>query len=231
MKVRLSSSKMDLVDGCPYKAYLQGVLRIEPVTKSSALVHGSVWHKIMEEFYTHVKTFGWDDVSGAIFAAGKAAKEEWITYQEKYNLYMDYRDFQTEMLMLTRYIETYSQSDEGFLEVISTEEKFELPLRVKSYNKDVSEITYTGVIDLRCKMNGLPWLVDHKTTSGSISREADKLGRSIQFIGYAWAERQLYAEAEGFMANFAGCSSGKRKTEPGELRISSSSGILNYSLT
>jgi hypothetical protein len=203
---------MDLVDDCPYKVYLSNILGIESVTKSSALVHGSVWHKIMEVFYGYIKKNGWSDVSGAIYASGKAAKDEWLDYATRYQLYEDYRNFQTEMEMLTSYISNYSVSDEGFLDIIATEEKFELLFPILSYNTSIiEEITYSGIIDLRCRINGMPWLIDHKTTAGNISKEASKLNRSIQFIGYSWAENILYNEAEGFLANFAGCSSRKKK--------------------
>ena len=126
---------------------------------------------------------------------------------------MDYRNFQTEMEMLVAYITEYNISDEGFLEVTSVEEKFELTLpgNVMVLGDLVDEIIYSGTIDLRCKIAGTPWLIDHKTTAGNITTEANKLNRSLQFIGYAWGEKELYGEAEGFMANFAGCSSRKKK--------------------
>ena len=210
MKIRLSHSKRQTLKECPYKLFLQqqGIISN---TKSSALVHGSAWHLIMETFYEYIKDHGWGDVSGAVFACGVKTKEFWAEEQIKYKLWVDYRNFQTEMEMLTSYIGTYNQSDEGFLEVTSIEEKFELLMPVNPIFQSVEEITYSGVIDLRCKISGVPWLVDHKTTAGSVTTESNKLNRSLQFIGYAWGEKKLYGEAEGFMANFAGCKSRKKK--------------------
>jgi hypothetical protein len=44
-----------------------------------------------------------------------------------------------------------------------------------------------------------------------MQRVADNLNRSFQFIGYAYLERQKYAEAEGVIANIAKCSARKKK--------------------
>ncbi len=213
MKIRLSNSKRDTLKSCPYKLFLQqqGIISTK---KSSALIHGSAWHLIMETFYGHIKEHGWGDVSGAVFACGVAAKDFWAEEQAKYDIWMDYRNLQTEMEMLVEYIATYNPSDEGFIEVLAIEEKFELILPLDpglQGDSDVEEITYSGVIDLRCKISGIPWLVDHKTTAGSVTTEANKLNKSMQFIGYSWGEKQIYGEAEGFLANFAGCSSRKKK--------------------
>ena len=174
MKIRLSHSKRQTLKECPYKLFLQqqGIISN---TKSSALVHGSAWHLIMETFYEYIKDHGWGDVSGAVFACGVKTKEFWAEEQIKYKLWVDYRNFQTEMEMLTSYIGTYNQSDEGFLEVTSIEEKFELLMPVNPIFQSVEEITYSGVIDLRCKISGVPWLVDHKTTAGSVTTESNKL--------------------------------------------------------
>ena len=213
MKVRLSHSKMQTCKVCPYKLFLeqQG---LSSTKKSSALIHGSAWHLILETFYNYVKENGWSDVGGAVFACGAAAKKFWEEESMKGEIWMDYRNLETEMEMLLQYIGHYT-SDEGFLEVVATEEKVEqiMPLHpgVNNASGEVEEITYSGIIDLRCKLSGTPWLVDHKTTAGSVSTEANKLNRSLQFIGYAWLEQQIYGESEGFMANFAGCSSRKKK--------------------
>lgn len=213
MKVRLSHSKRQTCKTCPYKLFLQQQ-GITGTRKSSALIHGSAWHLILETFYNHVKVNGWADVGGAIFACGSKAKEFWAKESEKGEIWMDYRNLQTEMDMLLQYIDNYS-TDEGFLEVTATEEKVErlIPLlpAINPAGGLVEEITYSGIIDLRCKLSGTPWLVDHKTTAGSVSTEANKLNRSLQFIGYSWLEQQIYGESEGFMANFAGCSSRKKK--------------------
>ncbi len=212
MKIRLSSSKRATLRDCPYKLYLQQQ-GLTSTKKSSALIHGSAWHCILETLYNHIQVKGWEDVEGAVLACGAAAKAFWVQEMEKSDIWMDYRDLQTEMEMLLLYMNHYT-NDEGFLEVISTEEKFELlaPLSKLVQNEGlVEEITYSGIIDLRCKLSGVPWLVDHKTTAGSITNEANKLNRSLQFIGYAWGEKQVYGEAEGFMANFAGCSCRKKK--------------------
>lgn len=210
MKIRLSSSKISSILSCPYKTYLGQ--KFEPIKKSSALLHGSIWHKIMEVYYSHVRDSGYQDISGAILAAGAAAKAEWVKAYDAYDIWEDYRDFQTEMEMLTQYIATYKETEE-LLEVVGVEEKFEIliPVSQKAQEMGVEEITYSGIIDLRCKMNGISWLIDHKTTSMSPTKEAEKLNRSLQFIGYAYAERELYGEAEGFISNFASCSSRKKK--------------------
>jgi len=212
MKIRLSSSKRATLRDCPYKLYLQQQ-GLTSTKKSSALIHGSAWHCILETLYNYIQAKGWEDVEGAVLACGTAAKAFWVQEMEKSDIWMDYRDLQTEMEMLLLYLNHYT-NDEGFLEVVSTEEKFELlaPLSKLVQNEGlVEEITYSGVIDLRCNLNGVPWLVDHKTTAGSITTEANKLNRSLQFIGYSWGEKQVYGEAEGFMANFAGCSCRKKK--------------------
>lgn len=208
MKIRLSSSKRSTLKNCPYRLFLEQ-LGITPVKKSSALIHGSAWHTILETFYQYIKDNGWDNMPGAVYACGVEAKKFWAKEQKKSDIWMDYRNFQTEMEMLMKYIATYS--DEGFLEVTAVEEKFECLVPLDTYHKEIKEITYSGVIDLRCKISGIPWLVDHKTTSGSVPSEANKLNRSLQFIGYSWGEQQIYGETEGFMANFAGCSSKKKK--------------------
>jgi len=212
MKIRLSSSKRSTLRDCPYKLFLQQQ-GLKSTKKSSALIHGSAWHVIQETLYEHIKVKGWGDIEGAVLACGVAAKAFWVDEMTKSDIWMDYRDLTTEMEMLLLYMNHYA-SDEGFLEVVSTEEKFELVVPLSQLLIDeglVEEITYSGVIDLRCKINGIPWLVDHKTTAGSITTEANKLNRSLQFIGYAWGEQEIYGEAEGFMANFAGCSCRKKK--------------------
>ena len=212
MKIRLSNSKRQTLRDCPYKLYLQQQ-GLTSTKKSSALIHGSCWHLILETLYNHISEHGWQDTEGAVLACGNKAKEFWAQAYTESEIWQDYRDLSTEMEMLLEYMNN-DTSDEGFLEVTSTEEKFELllpPSKHLTKSPLIEEVTYSGIIDLRCKINGTPWLVDHKTTAGSVSTEANKLNRSLQFIGYAWGESQIHGEAEGFMANFAGCSCRKKK--------------------
>jgi len=211
MKIRLSNSKIDSGEACMYKLYLESLRKIVPRAKSSALLHGSAWHVIMEHFYKHIKANGWNDTAGAVTAAGVAAKEFWDSAYKLYDVYADYRNLSTEMEMFIAYL-THFTADQGFLAVTSTEEKLEctIPLDVIA-GPLVDEITYSGVIDLRCTISGVPWIIDHKTTAAYMQKVIDGLNRSFQFIGYSYLEREHYAEAEGSMANIAKCSARKKK--------------------
>jgi hypothetical protein len=165
----------------------------------------------MEHFYNHIKANGWKDTAGAVTAAGTAAQVFWKEAFATYQVFSDYRNLTTEMEMFLAYI-THFTADQGFLNVISTEEKLETVLPLEHLAGDlVTEITYSGVIDLRCTIHGVPWIIDHKTTGSYMQKVIDGLNRSFQFIGYSYLEREHYAEAEGSMASIAKCASRKKK--------------------
>lgn len=210
MRLRLSNSKIESGEDCLYKLYLESICKIVPSTKSSALLHGSAWHKIMEAFYLHIQKNGWHDTAGAVTAAGLAGKEFWTEAYETFNVISDYRNLETEMSMFLQYLNHF-KADENFLEVVSVEQKLASILPRIFRSGMIDEITYSGVIDMRVLISGIPWIIDHKTTASYAQRIADNLNRSNQFIGYAYLEKQEYDTAEGAMANIAKCSARKKK--------------------
>jgi hypothetical protein len=53
---------------------------------------------------------------------------------------------------------------------------------------------FTGKIDMECKLNGLHWTNEFKTTGWRLDKLIDELNRSPQIMGYAYAKDKVYTE-------------------------------------
>ncbi len=197
--LKLDNSKRSTYVTCPRKFYWEYVRGIKPVIGSTALRYGIVWHAAMEAFYNVIKEKGWVETDPLI-AAIKAAKEAWEDESLNREFYDDYRSLENLMTSLLKFVAHFA-ADECMLEVLDAEKIYCLEMRPSMVEDfEFPPFYFTGKIDLKIKLNGRVWIVDHKTTGQSLSMQKNRLNRSPQFIGYFGAGKQVYEEApEGML--------------------------------
>ena len=197
--LKLDNSKRSDYVSCPRKFYWKYVRGITPSIGSTALRYGSVWHKAMEVFYNVVKEVGWVK-SDPLVKAIQAAKEAWDEESREREFYDDYRTLENLMKSLLQFVAHFA-GDEAMLEVLSAEKIFCIAMTHGPNDKiQFPPFYFTGKIDLKVKLNGRIWIVDHKTTGQSLSIQQTRLNRSPQFIGYYAAGKKVFEEApEGML--------------------------------
>lgn len=217
----LDNTKRSSFSTCRRKYYWQHVRGLQPITGSSALRFGSTWHGAMEGFYSHVRENGWTRDGKALQRAVDFAKAEWdACTKEHTQWYDDYRTLENCLNLFLLYMNHYA-ADHGMLEVIDTERVFRLPMLLSLDEISVfphlekTNVFFTGQIDLRVKLNGMIWIMEHKTTGQTIDLQAGRLNRSAQIKGYTYASIvDSEHKAEGCLMSFAQIVA--RKTKSGD---------------
>lgn len=225
--LRLDNTKRSTAATCLRKYYWAHERHIKPRHGSSALRYGVVWHATMDAFYTHIQENGWRKDGKALEIAALTARVEWAEYSRKQVFYDDYRSLGNLMIALLRYMDHFA-SDESMLEIIASENLFEIPMypeteeeTVTCYNPPLPSqdgiedpfFIFTGMIDLEVMLNGEPWIIDHKTTGKPVQMVANQLRNSPQFIGYTFAaSKELAIKPNGFLVVIAHISAYKSKT-------------------
>ena len=210
--LRIDNTRRSIAASCLRKDYWQNERNLRSSYGSTALRYGIVWHEAMDSFYSWIAKHGWKRDGKAFDAAIRTAQEEWEYQTSLFTYYDDYRTLPNLLQSIMRYASHFS-SDEGMLEVIESEGAFQLQL--------TEDITFTGIIDLKVKLSGMTWILDHKTTGQNLQEQANRLNRSAQFMGYWYASRELDNDPPtGFLVAFHQISAYKRKDGTyGEPRI------------
>lgn len=201
---------------CKRKFQLANILGIVSSKGSTALRYGATFHGFMEGFYSTIKEIGWTQREHAIEAAINKGKEVWDKETSVFEYYDDYRTFENCASTFLQYI-VFNQQDEGFLEVIETEQVFALELdrstqfELYMFGK-MPRIIFTGKIDLQALIGGNFWIFEHKTTGQQPNFISTRLHRNTAVIGYSYAaDRVLQRKPEGVLVNIAQTASRKSK--------------------
>jgi len=226
----LDNTKRSTFRNCKMKYYLQHRKGLQSDYGSTALRYGSTWHSIQEGFHKYIKEHNWHesqtDLIAALSAGLELGKKKWDTETAKKQFNEDYKNFNTAVDAFNAYL-THFATDKDFIEILSTEKKFECPILPKNaleekLLKRLPPIIFTGKIDLGVRMDNMDWLLDFKTTGWYLDSVVAKANRSPQLIGYTYAGRQvLDYDPVGSLCSFAyiGSSKSKKTGEWGNVRF------------
>jgi len=215
--LRIDNTRRSCAVDCLRKYYYQHILGLQPRLGSSALRYGTVWHAMMDAFYSHVQKNGWIKDGKAIEAAILVSTYEWQEESKNREFYEDYRTHSNLLDSFMRYVSFFS-ADEGFLTVLATERYFEIPIVPETREESsfcINPFLFTGQIDLEILLGGRPWILDFKSTGKPITTVTKTLRRDPQFIGYSYAaSKTLPTSPDGFLVSIHHLSATKsKKTE------------------
>lgn len=214
----LDNTKRSCFRSCPRKFFLQHIHGLIPRKGSTALRYGSTWHSTLEFFYRHIMENGWTRDGKALTAGIEAGKATWDKECHKKVFFDDYRSLENCCTSFLEYLNHYSM-DENMLQVLVPEETFSVPVSLTEKEKllyprlaDLS-IKFNGQRDLKVKLQGHKWIIEHKTTGQDLSVQSQRLRRSAQCLGYVWADREQSEDhVEGILVSFHQLSARKSKT-------------------
>ena len=230
-KIILDNSGRSTFRSCKKKYFLQIVNGWQSNTGSTALRYGSCWHAIQEGYHSWIRDNGWPTNSSAQMEALTQGltlgKQTYDNETAKKEFFDDYKNYNTAVEGFAQYLE-YFKDDSKYLEIISTEKKFECPITAD--NKTEQELLdklsiplhFTGKIDLAVKMDYVKWIFDFKTTGWYLDSVIAQANRSPQLIGYSYAGRKvLDFEPQGCLCSFASANSSKSRVtgEYGKVRF------------
>ncbi len=182
---------------------------------STALRFGGVFHAGMEGYYSYIKEHGWSRDGGAVERMIEFASKEWTERTGELAFYDDYRTLPLCIEVMTKYIDHF-YNDHGFLEVIQSERAFQLLMKptkmdLKHYPW-LKPFLFTGKIDMECKLNGMHWTNEFKTTGWRMDQVVAELNRSPQILGYAYAKDNVFqSRPEGCLVTVAFTRANKLK--------------------
>jgi hypothetical protein len=218
--IRIDNSKRKTATACMRKAYFDHYRGLKGQYGSTALRFGNVYHEAQRGYYQGVIDFGWDDQPKLMQLGVESAKSQWDKLTAEALFYPDYRTFENCMELFVGYLATYVD-DRMYTEIIKTEQAFEVEFTLteqelemiwKMYKLVLPPITATGKIDLQLKIRQVPWILDFKTTSMSISQISQSLSKSMQYLNYTWAsDKVLGYRPEGCLTSIAFASARKNK--------------------
>lgn len=175
---------------CKRKWYWKNVRHLSPLFGSTALRYGKSWHAGQDAFYNSILKEGWKRNGSAVEEAILAIKAEWDKCTEKEQFYDDYRTLENCIKAFLVYIGHFAL-DEGNLKVVNTERAFRVLMQ-----STISGASYwfMGRIDTEVSLDGMNWIMEHKTTGQPIDVQANRLSRSAQGMGYNYALKRMYAD-------------------------------------
>jgi hypothetical protein len=223
--LKVDHSSSNSYYSCPRKYKLAHIDGWTSVYGSTALRAGSTFHTGLEGFYSHIQKNGWTRDGKAIAQMIEYAAKEYEEESKDRQFYDDYRTLENVITVLTQYVDHF-HSDHGFLEVLHTERAFKLLMQPSQEDlknwPNLKPFYFTGKIDMECKINGLNWTNEFKTTGWRLDQVVNELNRSPQIMGYAYAKDRIYDEApEGCFATIAFFTSRKspKTGEYGKLTV------------
>jgi len=186
--MQLDNSGREAFASCPRKYFLSCICGLRPLQGSNALRYGSTWHAIMEGYYSAVKAGA--KLSEAVQQALAYGRAIWeLETQVHPEWEEDYRTLDAAGEALLAYIDEFQQTDVGSLEVKATEQSFFVEVG--------DNLGFFGKIDMRAVLDGIPFVVEHKTTGQSAALVAERLNRSAQIMGYTYAAKAMGLEVQG----------------------------------
>lgn len=201
-KLHIDHSRRSCANSCLRKYYWQYVRELVPSIGSNALRYGSTWHGFLDGLYRSVKLHGWGNPEDAYAMAFNEGKKVWERESSLQSFYDDYRTFENCGTSFLNYINYYS-ADRNMLEVTQVERAFSI---------EFDRFIFDGKLDLQILLNGVKWLVEHKTTSQAIAMQSERMNRAMQTIGYFHACDIIGEHNEGVMISFHHISARKVKS-------------------
>ncbi len=172
---------------CPRRLFYLGARGLVYDTKSYKMEYGTAFHKALQEYYTT------GDTKKALAIALEHYCQPDIHIPDS-----DFRDAGHLAATLTQYFSTYEKfdglkpdmSDEGPM----LEQRFAIPYDTDGERIDV---VLCGTIDMIGTLNGMPVLVDHKTTSlTAVDRYLDSYYNSPQMMMYTMVYKHLFPDED-----------------------------------
>lgn len=182
-QTHLSASALQTFKACPLRYHGAYDLGIRKIEDSEALRIGTNYHAVQEIA---------DDMDAVM-----------ALLNERYgNLppHMDKAALEIERIKILYTLTGYNwhyQNDD--LEVIATEIPFEIPVINPETGRALPNVINKGKIDKLIRIDGLIYVLDHKSTSNSVdpdSRLWKKLNLDTQMNNYVYAARRLQAEGK-----------------------------------
>ena len=172
---------------CPRRLFYLGARGLVYDTKSYKMEYGTAYHKALQEYYTT------GDKKKALAIALEHYCQPDITIPDN-----DFRDAGHLAATITQYFSTYEKfdglkpdmGDEGPL----LEQRFAIPYDTDGERIDV---VLCGTIDMIGTLNGMPVLVDHKTTSlTAVDKYLDSYYNSPQMMMYTMVHKHLFPDED-----------------------------------
>lgn len=183
---RFSNSTLKTFRECTRKFSWKFRHNLEPTVKPPPLQEGSIFHKLLEDFYT---------------TGGKNAKrilKQYATSLEELEVMEGEEEKFLSALELARIFSGYAiryRHELDDLEVVGVEDKLELDLELTD-----ETVTLVGKVDLVMRFNGLV-IMDHKLTKRVPSGTFRLL--DTQSALYVWMWEQIHGEAvDRFLFNY-----------------------------
>lgn len=182
-KTHLSASALQTFKACPMRYHGAYDLGIRKIEDSEALRIGTNYHAIQEIA---------DDMDAVM-----------VLLNERYGdvpAHMDKEKLEIERIKLLYTLTGYNwhyQNDD--LEVIATEIPFEISVINPETGRALPNVVNRGKIDKFIKLDGLVYVLDHKSTSNAVdsdSRIWKKLNLDTQMNNYVYAARRLQKEGK-----------------------------------
>lgn len=188
---------------CPRKRYYQSLRGLRRRTTNTNQQFGAAFHKARETFELKLREPD-GSVASALTAAHEAATAESVTMEDKGAKTRD---------TLHRTIDAYAThyANDPTETILTTEGKPAVELQLSATMaqdlKYFSPIEYFGYIDRLVRFNGVPVVMDHKTTSASIATEKGSKAYflqwqpDLQFSGYVWLANMNHLPVKGVLVD------------------------------
>ena len=177
----LSASALRTFKACPIRYRNRYVYGIKPEFDTDLQRIGTNWHECLEE------------LAGGGTSAVLAFMEERYS-RCPFNKTQEMWDVERNKLLYSCYAYDWYYKDQENYDVISTELPFELPL-INRRGKEVEDCILNGRIDkLIRNKNGVPMVMEHKSTSGDVGSDSDfwkGLAMDTQSMLYIYVARRL----------------------------------------
>lgn len=183
---------------CPQRWLLRYGLGLRPATYSRALYLGSLVHTGLETLFN-----GWN-LPQALDAIGEAANAElYHRGPDALGLLSPYidpaavdelrRDTEAACALVRGYAKEWA-SVAGDWQIIANELAFTKAIRLPENPKRRSKFRVSGKVDKLARVNGRLWIIEHKTSAGSLAEWVEKNRRNPQALTYAYAIAEEFPE-------------------------------------
>lgn len=190
MQLKLDNSRRSDMKRCPARYNYRFNHHLVTTYGNTKLRFGSVYHAVQEGYYSGVKKYGWKDPR-SLERANQFGEMIWKRESEGLEFKEDFRTYSEVYKSFIEYL-SYFANDSNFLEVVETESIIRKPMILTSEELGkfpllaTIDLIFEGKIDMKLRMAGQAWLLDHKTTGWRLDILTEQSKRSPQFMGYIY---------------------------------------------